>query len=127
VSSLLARFGNEWTYSAAINDLYFADAAPALRSAGRPGSGPPYNIGAGDGDPSAFARINNHQYQASTVPEPLYAQGWQSIDEFNRAFSGEHDSGYVSPVHITTTANINGASSWDPPGYQAAYMKIWGK
>jgi ribose transport system substrate-binding protein len=127
VSSLLSRFGSRWTYSAAINDLYFADAAPALREAGEKGSGPPFNIGAGDGDPSAFQRINSRQFQAATVPEPLTEQGWQIVDEFNRAFSGRPASGYVAPVHIATTANSRGATTWDPPGYREAYRKIWGR
>ena len=127
ISSLLARFQNEWTYSIAINDLYFADAAPAFRAAGRKGSGPPFNIGAGDGDPSAFQRINSEQYQAATVPEPLSLQGWQIVDEFNRAFAGRPASGYVAPVHLTTAANSAGATTWDPSGYREAYRKIWGK
>ncbi len=127
VSSLLSRFGSRWTYSVAINDLYFADAAPALREAGREGSGPPFNIGAGDGDPSAFQRINSGQFQAATVPEPLTEQGWQIVDEFNRAFAGEPASGYVAPVHVATAANSGGATSWDPPGYREGYRKIWGR
>ncbi|MEU5595101.1 substrate-binding domain-containing protein [Streptomyces sp. NPDC020298] len=126
ISSLLSRFGSEWTHSVAINDLYFADAAPAFRAAGRKGSGPPFNIGAGDGDPSAFQRINSGQYQAATVPEPLSLQGWQIVDEFNRAFSGRPASRYVAPVHITTAGNSGGATSWDPSGYRVAYRKIWG-
>ncbi|MGP3683658.1 substrate-binding domain-containing protein [Streptomyces sp. IBSNAI002] len=126
VSSLLSRFGDEWTYSVAINDLYFADAAPALRAAGEPGSGPPFNIGAGDGDTSAFQRINSRQFQAATVPEPLNQQGWQIVDEFNRAFAGQPASGYVAPVHIATAANSDGATSWDPSGYREAYRRIWG-
>ncbi|NEB06700.1 sugar ABC transporter substrate-binding protein, partial [Streptomyces sp. SID13726] len=77
VASLLSRFRKQWTYSVAINDLYFDDAAPAFRAAGKPGAGPPFNIGAGDGDPSAFRRINSEQFQAATVPEPLSQQGWQ--------------------------------------------------
>ncbi|MGW6984649.1 substrate-binding domain-containing protein [Streptomyces sp. NPDC054932] len=125
VSSLLSRFQDDWTYSVAINDLYFADAAPALRAAGRPGAGPPFNIGAGDGDPSAFQRINSKQYQAATVPEPLNQQGWQIIDEFNRAFAGQPASGYVAPVHIATAENTGGATSWDPSGYREAYRRIW--
>ncbi|MET8949051.1 substrate-binding domain-containing protein [Streptomyces sp. NPDC004542] len=125
ISSLLSRFGAEWTHSVAINDLYFADAAPAFRAAGRKGSGPPFNIGAGDGDPSAFQRIDSGQYQAATVPEPLSLQGWQIVDEFNRAFSGRPASGYVAPVHISTTGNSGGATSWDPSGYREAYRKIW--
>ncbi|WP_254647872.1 substrate-binding domain-containing protein [Streptomyces sp. GbtcB6] len=126
VASLLARFPGTWTHSVAINDLYFADAAPAFRAAGRKGTGPPFNIGAGDGDPSAFQRINSGQYQTATVPEPLSQQGWQIVDEFNRAFSGRPASGYVAPTHVSTAANSAGATSWDPPGYREAYRSIWG-
>ncbi|MGJ5749005.1 ribose transport system substrate-binding protein [Streptomyces puniciscabiei] len=127
ISSLLSRFQDRWTYSVAINDLYFADAAPAFRAAGKQGAGPPFNIGAGDGDPSAFQRINSGQYQAATVPEPLSQQGWQIVDEFNRAFSGRPASGYVAAVHVSTAANSAGATTWDPPGYRTAYRSIWGR
>ncbi|ARF53759.1 substrate-binding domain-containing protein [Streptomyces gilvosporeus] len=126
VRSLLSRFGSTWTYSAAINDLYFKDAAPALRAAGKDGAGAPFNIGAGDGDPSAFQRVNGKEFQAATVPEPLSEQGWQIIDEFNRAFAGTPASGYVAPVHIATATNSGGALSWDSEGYRQAYRKIWG-
>ncbi|MFD8997533.1 substrate-binding domain-containing protein [Streptomyces abikoensis] len=127
VSSLLARFGDDWTHSVAINDVYFADAAPALRAARKRGGGAPYNIGAGDGDPSAFERIESRQFQAATVPEALSQQGWQAVDEFNRAFSGAPASGYVAPVHIATATNSDGATSWDPRGYREAYRRIWGR
>ncbi len=127
VSALLSRFGAKWTHSVAINDLYFADAAPALRAGGKQGNGAPFSIGAGDGDPSAFQRINSKQFQAATVPEPLSEQGWQIVDEFNRAFAGKPASGYIAPVHITTAANSGGGSSWDPKGYREAYRKLWGK
>ncbi|MFF5207553.1 substrate-binding domain-containing protein [Streptosporangium sp. NPDC000396] len=127
VSSLLSRFGDRWTHSVAINDLYFAAAAPALRAAGRRGDAEPFNVGAGDGDPSAFQRIRDRQFQSATVPEPLNEQGWQIIDEFNRAFSGRPDSGYVAPVHLTTVDNVGTTTAWDPLGYQEAYRKIWGR
>ncbi|MFG2532924.1 substrate-binding domain-containing protein [Streptomyces sp. NPDC048516] len=127
VRSLLSRFGRKWTYSAAINDLYFQHAAPALRAAGKDGAGAPFSIGAGDGDPSAFQRVNGKEFQAATVPEPLSEQGWQIIDEFNRAFTGAPDSGYVAPAHIATAANTGGALSWDSEGYRQAYRKIWGE
>ncbi|MFF2810136.1 substrate-binding domain-containing protein [Streptomyces sp. NPDC058000] len=127
VSSLLARYRDAWTHSVAINDVYFADAAPALRAARRKGAAAPFNIGAGDGDPSAFQRINSRQFQAATVPEPFAQQGWQILDEFNRAFAGAPASGYVAPVHIATAANSRGATTWDPPGYRAAYRRIWGR
>ncbi|MEU9466769.1 substrate-binding domain-containing protein [Streptomyces avermitilis] len=127
VSSLAARFGDRWTYSAAINDLYFDYADSALRAAGKNGAGAPFNIGAGDGDPSAFQRINAKEFQAATAPEPLSEQGWQIIDEFNRAFAGKSPSGYVAPVHITTAANSGGTPSWDSEGYREAYRKMWDK
>lgn len=66
VSSLVSRFGKRWTYSVAINDLYFADAAPALRAAGKPGSGPPFNIGAGTGIPPRSSAST----AGSTSPPP---------------------------------------------------------
>ena len=127
VSSLLSRFGAKWTYSAAINDLYFDHATAAFRAAGKDGAGAPYNIGAGDGDPSAFERVNGRQFQAATVPEPLSEQGWQIVDEFNRAFAGRRASGYVAPVHISSAANSGGALSWDAEGYREAYRRIWNK
>ena len=128
VSSLVSRYGSQWTYSVAINDLYFADGAAALRAAGLSGGGAPYNIGAGDGDPSAFQRIEAEQYEAATVPDPLGQEGWQIIDEFNRSFNGAAASGYVPEPHLTTAENAGTASSWDPAnGYQQAYTKIWGK
>ncbi|MBU3871406.1 substrate-binding domain-containing protein [Streptomyces sp. 4503] len=127
VRSLLSRYGDKWTYSAAINDLYFRHAAAALRAAGKDGAGAPFNIGAGDGDPSAFQRVNGERFQAATVPEPLTEQGWQIVDEFNRAFADKPASGYVPAVHITTAANSGGALSWDSEGYRQAYRKIWGK
>ncbi|MFB7175576.1 substrate-binding domain-containing protein [Streptomyces sp. NPDC056254] len=127
VSNLLSQHGDKWTHSVAINDLYFTYAAPTLRAAGREGDGEPANIGAGDGDPSAFRRINDKRYQAATVPEPLMQQGWQIVDEFNRAFAGQPPSGYVPPVHLSTAANSEGATSWDPPNFREEYRKIWGK
>jgi ribose transport system substrate-binding protein len=128
VSSLIERFGDAWTHSVAINDLYFADAAPALRKAGREGDGPPYNIGAGDGDPVAFERIRGRQYEAATVPEPLLVQGWQVIDELNRAIAHQPSSGFVPPVHLTTTVNVGAATYWEPDNdYRNRYMAIWGR
>jgi ribose transport system substrate-binding protein len=127
VTSLLSRFGDRWTHSAAINDLYFDHAAPALRAGGIEGDAAPFNIGAGDGDPSAFERINGREFQTATVPEPLSEQGWQIIDEFNRAFADEPASGYIAPVHVTTGANSGGAVFWDSDGYREAYRQIWGR
>jgi ribose transport system substrate-binding protein len=131
-TSLLQRFGDKWTYSLAINDLYFDFMGASLISAGKDPAGAPYNISAGDGSESAYERVRTGQFQAATVPEPLTLQGWQLVDELNRAFAGDKQSGYFAPVHLVTKANIefDGGSKnvFDPDnGYRDAYQKIWGK
>jgi|tagenome__1003787_1003787.scaffolds.fasta_scaffold20951544_2 ribose transport system substrate-binding protein len=127
-SSLVSRLGTKWTYSVAINDLYFDNAATPLRAAGKQGGGAPFNVGAGDGSEAAFQRVASKQFQAATVPEPLEQEGWQIVDEFNRAFNNQPASGYVPAVHVTDASNVGSTTSWDPAnGYQDIYKKIWGK
>jgi ribose transport system substrate-binding protein len=131
-TSLLERFGDKWTWSLAINDLYYDFIAPPLVAAGRDPAGPPANVSAGDGSRSAYERIRTGQYQAATVPEPLSLQGWQLVDELNRAFAHQPASGYVAPVHLVVKANVDkdGGSQgvYDPDsGYRAIYKGIWGK
>jgi ribose transport system substrate-binding protein len=75
-TTLLQKYGDKWTYSLAINDLYFDFMGPSLAAAGKKGDGAPKAISAGDGSESAFQRIRAKQYQAGTVPEPLNEQGW---------------------------------------------------
>lgn len=131
-TSLLSRYGDEWTYSIAINDLYFDFSAPSLISAGiDPAKGYPRQISAGDGSAPAFQRIREGQYQVATVAEPLNLQGWQLIDEINRAFAGEEPSGYVPPVHLFIAENIDqdgGDEDRFDPGndYKDHYKAIWG-
>lgn len=127
-SSLASSLGDKWTYSVAINDLYFDNAATPLRAAGKDGNGEPFNVGAGDGSEAAFQRIASGQYQAATVPEPLAQEGWQIVDEFNRSFNNVAASDYVPAVHIVDADNVGTTTSWDPDnGYRDAYRKIWGK
>lgn len=129
-TSLLQRHGAKWTHSLAINDLYFDFMGPSLAAAGIEGDGAPVAVAAGDGSESAYQRIRSGQYQAVTVAEPLRLQGWQLVDEMNRALNGETWSGYVSPLHVVTRDNIefDGGpdNSFDPGnGYQEAYRAIW--
>jgi ribose transport system substrate-binding protein len=131
-TTLLGQFGDKWTYSLAINDLYYDFMAPSLGSAGRTGDGAPYNTSAGDGSVSAYSRIRDKDYQAATVPEPLTMQGWQLVDEINRAFAGEKWSGFVPGVHLVTPDNIaydgGPKNVFDPDNnYRDEYKKIWGK
>ena len=131
-TALLQRYGTKWTYTLAINDLYFDFIGPPLISAGRDPKGPPVNISAGDGSNSAYERIRNGQFQAATVPEPLLLQGWQVIDELNRGFAGQKPSGYVAPVHLVTADNVDldGGKKdiYDPDNhYRDAYRTLWGR
>jgi len=131
-TALLQRYGAKWTHSIAINDIYFDFMGPSLAAAGLGGTDRPVAVAAGDGSESAYQRIRTGQYQAVTVAEPLNLQGWQLVDELNRAIQGEEPSGYVSPLHVVTADNIEydgGADNkFDPEnGYREHYQAIWGK
>ncbi|WP_426409985.1 substrate-binding domain-containing protein [Bradyrhizobium ganzhouense] len=130
-NSLIQRFGDKWTYSLTINDLPIDFMTAALQSAGKAADGFPRNVSAGDGSQAAFQRIQQSYYQSGTVAEPLSLHGWQAVDELNRAFAGEKDSGYVVPVHLFLPQNVkkDGGDrfAFDPDnGYRDAYRKIWG-
>lgn len=130
-TSLLQKYGASWTHSLAINDLYFDFMGPALAAAGIDGRANPKAGSAGDGSEAAFQRIRSAQYQAITVAEPLNLQGWQLVDELNRAVSGEACSGYVTAPALVTEeglAAMGASNSFDPQnGYREAYAAIWGK
>jgi ribose transport system substrate-binding protein len=126
VTELLSRFGSRWTDSVAINDLYYDGAVAALKKAGKPAAGPPFNISGGDGSVPAFQRIRAGQYQTATVPEPLNEQGWQLIDELNRAFAGAPPSYFIEPLHLVTKANIGPGNVYEPAdGYRDHYRAVW--
>lgn len=131
-TTLLQKYGEKWTHSLAINDIYYDFMGPSLQAAGIAGDGAPKSVAAGDGSESAYQRIRAKQYQSVTVAEPLNLQGWQLVDELNRAFAGEPWSGYVSPLHVVTTDNVEfdggPKNTFDPDnGYRDAYKAIWGK
>jgi ribose transport system substrate-binding protein len=131
-TSLLQKYGDAWTHSLAINDLYFDFMGPSLQAAGKAGTDAPINVAAGDGSESSYQRIRAGQYQKVTVAEPLNLQGWQLVDELNRGMAGEKWSGYVSPLHVVTSDNVefDGGpdNRFDPGnGYRDEYKKIWGK
>ena len=132
-TSLLTKYGMQWTYSIAVNDLYFDFSAPSLQSANvDAASGYPRQISSGDGSVTAFQRIRQKRYQIGTVAEPLRLQGWMTIDELNRAFAGQPPSGFVPPPHLFVASNIerDGGpnNAYEPEnGYKDIYRKIWGK
>ena len=126
VTSLLQRFGKRFGYLLAINGAYITGARIGLFGAGRAGDQPPYSIAAGDGDATEFARIRASDYQKASVAEPLYLQGWQLIDELNRARAGRPPSGYVAPPRLITEDDVPNGPVFDPAsGYRENYRRIW--
>jgi ribose transport system substrate-binding protein len=128
ISNLLQQNGDKLTYLLAINGNYFGGAQQALRDAGKDPAGPPASVAAGDGDSAEFQRIRNVDYQAATVAEPLLLQGWQLVDEINRALAGDSDSGFVAAPGLITKANVPTGDLFDPAsGYRDVYKTVWGK
>nr|WP_319493744.1 substrate-binding domain-containing protein [uncultured Desulfobacter sp.] len=129
---LLNKYDENWEYSLAINDLYYDYAVARIVLNGKPAQGPPMNISAGDGSPSAILRIKYDSYQNATVPEPLVLQGWQLVDELNRVMNHMPPSNYKVPLKILTMdhleSNCNTLNLFDPKnGYRGAYKNIWKK
>jgi ribose transport system substrate-binding protein len=137
ITALLDRYGSgahKLNYMMFMNDQYADDAAPSLRSAGIPTSGSDSVslVSVGDGTIPAFERVRaGDDYQAATLPEPVYEDGWEVMDEFNRAFHSLPPDNYVTPVHLVTSADVNkdgGTQNvYNPPNnYQEHYEEIWG-
>ncbi|HEV7752221.1 MAG TPA: substrate-binding domain-containing protein [Baekduia sp.] len=128
VSSLLHRFGTRFRYMLTINGIYIGGALAAFVNAGRRGNDPPFAIGAGDGDASDFERIRGGEHQTASIAEPLYLQGWQIVDELNRARARQPPSGYIAPPRLITRADVPDGVVFDPPsGYRENYRRIWGR
>ena len=126
VASLVRKYGSRLSYLLAINGNYFVGAAAALFTLGKPGSGPPFGVAAGDGDAAEFGRIRSHNYQTASVAEPLYLQGWQLVDELNRALAKQPPSGYVAPPRLITASNVPSGGVFDPSThYPENYRRIW--
>ena len=132
-TSLLAKYGKAWTYSIAVNDLYYDFAAPSLQVRRHRSRRPA--IRARSRRETVRCRpssaFGEKQYQLATVAEPLHLHGWQCIDEMNRALAGQPPSGFVAHVHLFINANIDkdgGAQNIFDPGndYKGQYKKIWG-
>jgi ribose transport system substrate-binding protein len=127
-SSYLKRYGTPlWIYS--VTDFYLDSGVPALRSGGIPPEGDVSMIGS-DGSPAAYDRIRKGEYQLATVPEPLFEEGWQMVDEVVRALAGEKPSGYEPAVHIIDSTNIDrdvtDENVYDPHNdYRDHYLELW--
>jgi ribose transport system substrate-binding protein len=130
-AALLQKYGKQWTYSLAINDNYFEAMAPALSQDGISRTSAPVNISAGDGSSDAFQRIRTGDDQAATVAAPLSEQGWQAVDEMNRALAKQSPDEFTADPRLFDKGDI--ATLGGPQGafvpnddFAAHYEKIWG-
>ena len=114
VAALVRKYGSKLTDLLAINGNYFAGSGAALLALGIPGDAPPFAVAAGDGDASEFARIRSGNYQAASVAEALYLQGWQLIDEISRALAHQPASHYLAPPRLITKADVPAGGVFDP-------------
>jgi ribose transport system substrate-binding protein len=129
MTALLQKYPGK-VYYIAISDAYFDAGAASLRSVGISPSGQATFIGT-DGSPAAYQRIKSGQYEIATIPPPEVEQGWQAIDELNRAFNKKPWSGYVPPIQVITKSNVGAlitAQGYYQPqnGYVQHYESIWG-
>jgi len=125
---LLHRFGARLRYVLAMDGGYIDGAAIALAGVGRSGEEPPFLVSVSGGDESEFARIRTGAYQKAAVVEPLNLQGWQLIDELNRARAGKPASDYVAPPFLVTQSDVGASTSFEPAGgYQKNFLHIWGR
>lgn len=128
--SLWEKYGEKWNGTIAINDIYFDHLEADFLAIGIDEPQYPISISGGDGSKSAFERIQNNRHQKVTVAEPLLLQGWQAVDEINRALSGEVWSGFstqscaINPENVQTDVSID--EFYDPANkYRDHYLKIW--
>lgn len=128
VPKLLAAHGAAWTYSLAINDVFFDEINYPLKLAKRSDI---HNVSAGDGSAKALGRIGaGVSQQVATAAEPLKLQGYQLADELNRAFAGAAPSGFQSqPILVTTEVlRLSGPRGFEATlGFEAAYDAIWNR
>ncbi len=130
LETLMQEYPQGITHLLVINDLYIDFAVPTLERRHENDQPIPQTISAGDGSRASYRRIRQGLYQRATVPEPLTMQGWQIVDELNRAFNQAPPSGYSAPVHLVTRDNIGKLGKrydvYDPINrYRDAYRAIW--
>ncbi|WP_299790565.1 substrate-binding domain-containing protein [uncultured Marivita sp.] len=128
VTSWVQKYGTP-LYVTAVADYTLDFQVPALRSAAVP-EGDVKLVGA-DGQDSAYARIRRGEYQVVTVSEPVDMQGYQAIDEINRALHGQPPSGFVQAPYVVTIDNVDAeggdTNAFVPSNdYAAKYLELWG-
>jgi ribose transport system substrate-binding protein len=104
VPALLARWGDRWTYAMAINDVYFDHMEIPLQLARRKDLA---NVAAGDGSVKALSRVRSGRAaQIATIGEPLDLQGYQLLDEIQRALHGHAPSGFIQEPLVLNARSL---------------------
>jgi ribose transport system substrate-binding protein len=129
VAAWVQRYGTP-LYITSVGD-YIADfQAPTLRAGGVDPT--KVILVSSDGTKSAYERIRaGNQYQMITVPEPIGLQGFQAIDEINRAMHQQQPSSFAQTPYIVSPANVHAEGGdqdgFEPSnGYQQRYLELWG-
>ncbi len=129
VTAWVQKFGLP-LYITSVAD-YTADyQIPALRTGGVDPS--KVILVSADGNKSAYERIRaGGQYQLVTVAEPYGMEGYQAVDELNRAFQQQPPSGFVPTPYLVTPDNIDAEGgdkdTFIPSNhYVEHYLQIWG-
>ena len=128
VASWVQRYGTP-LYVTAVADYTLDFQVPALRNAGVDPDD--VKLVGADGQESAYQRIRSDDFQVVTVSEPVEMQGYQAIDEINRAIQGEAPSDFVQAPYLVTADNVDaegGADNQFVPtnDYKAKYLELWG-
>lgn len=120
------RYGEAWTHTLAINDIYFDRIDLLLQAENRPDI---VAIAAGDGSTAAIERIKSGvSQQMVTIAEPLQAHGWQVADEMNRAFANKKHSDFISEPIVVTKRFLGTLKTQDieeNSDFKESYLRIW--
>jgi ribose transport system substrate-binding protein len=131
IEGLVKRHGSKWTHIVAVDDVYF-DMLERPEIKKIIASNNLRGIAAGDGSATAYKRIRENTFQIGSVPEPVNMQGWQIVDELNRAFSKVGPSGMATPIHLISKQNLGydggNKDMFDPANdYREKYKAYWKK
>jgi ribose transport system substrate-binding protein len=96
-----------------------------VRQAGKQGT---VKVAGYEGDSQAVDAIRKGQIQAMTVADPAEWMGWQAVDEFNRAFSGQKAQNTPVQWRVLTKSNVPATGNWTGDfDYRGQYGQLWGR